>query len=70
MTGYRLYFMSSLFGQISHYEDFDAEDDAKAIEIAGLRECSQPLELWCQTRKVASYGPHATVPVRFGPTLT
>ena len=68
MAGYRLYFMGARFGQIAHYEDFDAEDDAQAIDVAGLRECNQPLELWCQGRKVASFEAHARVPIRFGPT--
>lgn len=49
---YRLYFMSSFSGHIERFEEFDAADDAAAVELAKTRRGSSALELWCSHRKV------------------
>ena len=52
---YRLYKMSNPTGRFVGFEEIDAEDDLEAIRAAKRRLGSQPLELWCGTRKVKSF---------------
>lgn len=52
MTYYRLYFMDPRSGHIAAFESIEAEDDAAAIAAAERHLGWQPLELWCQGRKV------------------
>ena len=52
MLYYRLYFMDRFSGHIDHFREFEAEDDAVAIEIAeGWRE-DRPMELWNRQLKL------------------
>ena len=55
MAYYRLYFMDPRNGHISAFESIEAEDDSQAIAAAESRTGWQPLELWCQGRKVERF---------------
>ena len=52
---YRLYFMDPRSGHILAFESIEAEDDAGAIALAEGHVGWQPLELWCQGRKVQRF---------------
>jgi hypothetical protein len=52
VTYYRLYFMDPHSGHISAFESVDAADDEAATAAAERHLGWQPLELWCQGRKV------------------
>jgi hypothetical protein len=58
MSYYRLYFMSSYFGHIERFEDFDALDDGAAVALAKSRQGPLALELWTGHRKVKSIEAH------------
>jgi hypothetical protein len=60
---YRLYFLNAVSGHIERFEEYDASDDAAAIEIAERRWGAVPLELWSGGRKVR----HFALPVSFKP---
>ncbi len=49
---YRLYFMDPRSGHITAYESIEAADDEAATAGAERHRGWQPLELWCQGRKV------------------
>lgn len=55
MTYYRLYFMSRASGHIERFEQIDAVDDVAAVRIARKQTDQQPMELWCQGRKVKRF---------------
>jgi len=52
MAYYRLYFMDPRSGHISAFEAIEAEDDEAALAACEKHQGWQPLELWCQGRKV------------------
>ena len=52
---YRLYFLDPHSGHIAAFEAIEAEDDARALTVAENRLGWQPLELWCQGRKVQRF---------------
>jgi hypothetical protein len=52
MRYYRLYFMDRFSGHIDHFREFEAEDDAAALELAGGWNDGRPMELWNRTRKL------------------
>lgn len=58
MTYYRLYFMSRGSGHIERYEDFEAADDLMAVRAGRAVAGVQPLELWCEHRKVQRFEVH------------
>jgi hypothetical protein len=53
MAYYRLYFVQR--GHFVRFEEIEADDDGRAIELAGLRAGPLSLELWCGRRKVKSF---------------
>lgn len=55
MPRYRLYFMNSSSGHIDRYEEYDAVDDVQAVRAVVGQAASQPLELWCDHRKVRRF---------------
>ena len=55
MSYYRLYFMNPRSGHITAFESIEAADDAAAIAAAERHRGRQPLELWCQGRKVERF---------------
>jgi len=63
MLHYRLYFMHPSSGHIERFADFEAPDDACAIELAGEQVGDHPLELWNERRKVHRIEAFSTVPV-------
>ncbi len=60
MTRYRLYFMSSRNGHIERVEDLLVGDDHEAIAAAKTLVADQPIELWCEHRKVHRFETPAT----------
>ena len=52
VANYRLYFMDPRSGHITAFEALEAADDQAAIAAAERHRGWQPLELWCQGRKV------------------
>ena len=52
MLNYRLYFLDGSSGRIRDFREFEAEDDAAAIDDAEMGRTDDPMELWCRTRKV------------------
>jgi hypothetical protein len=52
MLYYRLYFMHPDNGHIERFADFQAPDDAHALSLAREHIGDNPLELWCERRKV------------------
>ena len=55
MSYYRLYFMGRRSGHIERFEEIEAADDVAAVRIARKQAGHQPLELWCQARKVKRF---------------
>jgi hypothetical protein len=54
MPQYRLYFLSSRTGRIERHEQFEARDDAEALDhIDAHLLGDRPIELWTGGRKVA-----------------
>jgi hypothetical protein len=54
MFYYRLYCLNDA-GRIYHRDDFDADDDAAAVEHASRLRLGVAAELWCGSRKVCSF---------------
>lgn len=52
MSYYRLYFLNPRNGQIYRFAEYEAVDDAAALALTAEHEGSEPMELWCQHRKV------------------
>ena len=52
MSYYRLYFFNTGSEAIVGFEELHAESDAAAIEVAERSSQSQPIELWCGSRRV------------------
>jgi hypothetical protein len=52
MPSYRLYFLNQL-GRIQRAEEFDAEDDVRAVRHVSYRALEVPTELWCESRKIS-----------------
>jgi len=52
MGHYRLYFMDRFSGHIDHVREFEAADDASAIETAGEWHQGRPMELWSRHHKL------------------
>lgn len=55
MSCYRLYFLHCFSGHIVRFAEFEAADDDVALALATEHEGDQPLELWCQHRKVRRF---------------
>lgn len=55
VTYYRLYFMDPRSGHIAAFESLEADDDDAAVAAAEKHLGWQPLELWCQGRKVQRF---------------
>lgn len=55
MSYYRLYFMSSFSGHIERFEEFDADDDAQALQLAEAKQGALAMELWCYHRRVEQF---------------
>jgi hypothetical protein len=55
MSYYRLYFMCRASGHIERFEEIEAVDDLAAVRTAREQAGRQPLELWCQSRKVKRF---------------
>ena len=52
MAYYRLYFLDGFTGHIEHFREFQAESDDAAIAYAEDALGRNPMELWCEHRKV------------------
>ena len=52
MSHYRLYFMDRFSGHIDHVREFEAVDNADAIEIANDWHRGGPMELWSRHHKL------------------
>lgn len=52
MSYYRLYFMHPHTGHIERFAEYEAPDDAHALDLASEHIGDHQLELWCQHRKV------------------
>ncbi|CAA9524716.1 MAG: hypothetical protein AVDCRST_MAG23-511 [uncultured Sphingosinicella sp.] len=57
MSYYRLLFMKSFEGPVMGAKEIAARDDVDAVRIARSHVCEQPLELWCDKRKVKRFPP-------------
>ena len=55
MLNSRLYFLDGSNGRIRDFREFEAEDDAAAIDDAESGRMDGPMELWCRTRKVRNW---------------
>ena len=62
MAYYRLYFMDPRSGHIIAFEPIEAAADEVAIRLAERHVGWQPLELWCQGRKVRRFEAAPAVP--------
>lgn len=65
MSYYRLLFMKSAEGPVMGAKEIAARDDVDAVRIARTHVCEQPLELWCDKRKVKHFAPAETSPSAF-----
>ena len=52
MPTYRLYYLNQL-GRIQRAEEFDAEDDVRAVRRVTDRAAGAPIELWCEGRRIS-----------------
>lgn len=52
MLYYRLYYFDGFSGHIDHFREFDAADDAAAIELARGWDDGRPMELWNRERRL------------------
>jgi hypothetical protein len=55
MSYYRLLFMKSPEGPVIGSEEIKARDDLEAVHIARERVGPQPIELWCDKRKIKRF---------------
>ncbi len=55
MSYYRLLFMKGVEGPVVGAKEIAARDDVDAVRIAKEHVCEQPLELWCDKRKVKRF---------------
>ena len=65
MSYYRLLFMKSVEGPVLGAKEIAARDDVDAVRIARSHVCEQPLELWCDKRKVKRFAPMEKQPSAF-----
>lgn len=59
MLYYRLYFMHPHNGHIERFAEFEAPDDSAALALAREQTGANPLELWCERRKVGRIEAHS-----------
>ncbi|HEX8401298.1 MAG TPA: hypothetical protein VF628_06295 [Allosphingosinicella sp.] len=57
MSYYRLLFMKAIGGPVMGFEEIAARDDVEAVRIASRKVGDQPVELWCNKRKVKQFTP-------------
>ncbi len=57
MSYYRLLFMKGVDGPVVGCEEIAARDDVDAVRIARRKIGDQPVELWCDKRKVKQFAP-------------
>lgn len=55
MPYYRLYYMNQSSGHIERFEEFDTADDVEAVRTVSPSAREQPLELWCENRKIQRF---------------
>ena len=55
MSYYRLLFMKADGGPVIGAEEIAARDDVEAVRIASERVGPQPIELWCDKRKIKRF---------------
>jgi hypothetical protein len=60
MSYYRLLFMKAVDGPVVGTEEIAARDDVEAVRIAARKVGDQPVELWCDKRKVKRFAPVET----------
>jgi hypothetical protein len=65
MSYYRLLFMKTSEGPVLGAKEIAARDDVDAVRIARQHQCEQPLELWCDKRKVKRFPPAETAKSAF-----
>lgn len=64
MSYYRLLFMKDYGGPIVGVEEIAARDDVEAVRAASEHVGAQPLELWCDKRKVKRFAAVGASPER------
>ncbi len=62
MSYYRLLFMKSPDGPVIGCEEIAARDDVEAVHIASERVGPQPIELWCDKRKIKRFQAQVSEP--------
>ena len=55
MYYYRVLFMKSANGPVIRTEEILARDDVEAVHIASRRVGAQPIELWCDKRRIKRF---------------
>ena len=72
MAWYRLYFLNSKSDRIERLAELAAADDDEAIRLAAGQHGSDPMELWCEGRKICRFesGPGPVVKARPSPAST
>ncbi len=55
MANYNLYFMNVVTGHIDRVHDFEAADHSAAVKLARTEQSPQPMELWCEHRKIQRF---------------
>jgi len=55
MRNYRLYFVDLFTGDVKSHQEIEAENDSAATVEADRLRGNAPIELWCRTRKIATW---------------
>lgn len=57
MPVYRLYVLDGPNGQIRNFKEFEARSDGNAVQISADLAGADPMELWCERRRVRQFHP-------------
>jgi hypothetical protein len=55
MQCYRLNFVDLPTGRVKNFQEFEAENDGAALIEADRLRGDEPMELWCQDRRIAKW---------------
>ena len=55
MRCYRIYFVDLPTGRVKMVQEFEAENDGAALIEADRLRGDEPMELWCQDRRIAKW---------------
>lgn len=64
MPYYRFYYMNQSSGHIERFEEFETPDDVEAVRTVSPSAGEQPLELWCENRKIQRFEATPLVSIR------